>query len=291
MIFLAGIGYTLAKKNMVNVEGARQFSNLLLNACTPAIIIAPFNIAYSTPLLVNIGLMFGLSLAGIAVGVILVNLFLKKYSGQEKFAAIFSNSGFIGVPIVRALMGENALIYLSVFVVCFNLVSWTYGLTLLNGKPTSRSFRSFISNPVIVSSIIALCLFLSPFTLSGALGQTLNMVRDANTFLAMLVLGIHVTKADWRSVLIKPSSSIILFFRLLLIPGIVMVLLKFVPQQIVIMKEVVLIAVSAPIAMTLSLFSQVHHKDFYYSSALVGLSTLMSVITIPIMLLIAQSIW
>lgn len=291
MLFLTGIGWLLARHEKMTLEGAKQLSSLLLYVCTPAIIISSLNIEYSYEMAINLGIMAVLSMTGIFAGIIVARIFFGLDNGIERFAVIFSNSGFIGIPIVRALYGESAIIYLSVFIVCFNVMSWTYGLSLLKGKKEPLKPREFVLNPAILGCIVGILLFVSPFTLQGVMKSGVDILREANTLVAMLVLGIHMYFADLKEIVRNKKSLVVCMLRLLIVPLSVSVLMIFVPESYRLMKDVLLIAIATPVAMTLSLFAHVNNKNFLYSSSIVSVSTILSIITLPLMMAIAQSIW
>ena len=179
------------------------------------------------------------------IGFIIAKIIFKNDQKIEKFAATFSNAGFIGIPLVQAILGNESVFYLSAYLVCFNLLSWTYGIYLLTGKKESISLKQAIINPATIGSLVGVLLFICSIKLPNVILSTLNSVGSINTPLAMIVLGVYLGQCDIKTVFLDLKVYFVSFISLVIIPIIIVFALLLIPEQYNEIKMVILIASSA----------------------------------------------
>lgn len=291
MYFLMTFGYFMIKKGFLNQEGSKQISNILLKIVTPVVIINSFNIKFSIAGLQKLMLTFILALIVLGIGFIIARILLGKDNRLEQFAAAFPNVGFFGIPLVQGLLGNEALFYLSMVLVAYNIYSWTYGVYLVSGQRGLIHLKILLINPASIGLWIGLAIFFSPWALPEVLAESLDMVASLNTPLAMFVLGSYIAESSLSEIFKNKMPYKTCVIKQIIIPIVIIFVLKLVPNTLELLKNVLMIAVSTPTGVTMAMFAQQYKVDFAYGARMVSLSTLLSIITIPLILLISNIVW
>lgn len=291
MFLLMCVGYFIYKKQWINEEGTQQISNILLRVCTPALMISSFNIMFTFETLKTIIWSFLLSSLTIIIGLIVARIIYKGENKIAQFAIAFSNSSFIGIPLVESILGEQAIIYLSAYIVSFYLFTWTIGLYLVSGRRDLISFKLILKSPAVIGLFLGLIVFISPIKLHSVLLSPISMIGNLNTPLAMMVLGTYIAKNDILSIFKSKEAYFISFVRLMVVPFLSLLMLWLVPNAYNEMKMVVLIAASSPVAVMAAMLAQQYGGDFEHSARIVSLSTVLCLVSIPVIMILASMIW
>lgn len=291
MFAMMAVGYVLYAKAIVNDDTTARLSNILLMVATPCTIITSFNQVFSMEKLQGLGISFLLSVGSILVTIAMTHLLLRKANPVEKFSVIFSNAGFIGIPLVTGLLGAPAVFYLSTFIACFYLFVWTYGLVLMSEDKSLVTANKVLTNPCILAMVIGFIIFVLPIKPFAPIMEAVSVLGSMNTPLAMLILGAYLAKSSIFEMFKNKQAYVVSFFRLFVFPMVILLLLRFVPQQYLEIKTIILVASSAPVGVMVAVFAQRFHRDFNYGAQIVSLSTILCLISIPTLLLISEMIW
>ena len=131
LFILIGLGALGAKTGLLRPEGKQTLSNLLVNLVVPAMIINSYRMEFSAEILHNLMAAFALSTLSILLGLVITLLFTARSRDSRtpifRFACVFSNAGYMGLPLISALFGSEGLLYASAFFTMFNLLLWTVG--------------------------------------------------------------------------------------------------------------------------------------------------------------------
>lgn len=291
MYVLMVIGFVVYKKGLINEEGTKQLSNLLVWVINPLIMLTRYQMNFSIDKLIDLGISFIVSLFAMLIGFLVGKIVFKKEQKIDKFAIGFANAGFIGIPLVTNIIGLDQVFFLSAYLVCFNILSYTYGIYLVSSNKKLITIRSILLNPGIIAVAIGIIIFISPIKLPKFIYDAFNLVGQTNTPIAMILLGTYIAKARIITLFNNKYAYFVCFIKLIVIPMIVLIIFKFLPADLGEIKKVVLIAMSTPVGLTVPMFSQMYGGDYEYGAKLVGLSTLLSLVTIPIILYLANIIW
>ncbi|MFT8348924.1 AEC family transporter [Clostridium saccharoperbutylacetonicum] len=291
MYVLMIIGFIVYRKKLINDEGSKQLSNLLVWVINPMIMLTRYQMNFSLEKLIQLGISFIISLAAMIIGFLIGKILFKKEQRIDKFAIGFANAGFIGIPLVTSIIGLDQVFFLSAYLVCFNILSYTYGIYLVSNNKSLVTLKSIVLNPGILSVVIGLIIFISPIKLPDFLYNSFNLVGQTNTPIAMILLGTYIAKNKVITLFNNKYAYFVCFIKLIVIPMVILILFKFLPENLAEIKKVVLIAMSTPVGLTVPMFSQMYGGDYEYGAKLVGLSTLLSLITIPMILYLASIIW
>lgn len=291
MYVLMAIGFIVYRKKLINEEGAKQISNLLVWVINPLIMLTRYQMEFSIDKLKELGISFIVSLCAMLIGFLIGKIIFKKDQRIDKFAIGFANAGFIGIPLVTSIMGIDKVFFLSAYLVCFNILSYTYGIYMVSNNKNLITVKSVLLNPGIIAVAFGLLVFISPIKLPTLFYDAFNLVGQTNTPIAMILLGTYIAKSKLITLFNDKHAYFVASVKLIIIPIVIMVLFKFLPSYLVDIKKVVLIAMSTPVGLTVPMFSQMYGGDYEYGAKLVGLSTLLSLITIPIILYLANILW
>ncbi len=289
MFLMMGLGYALVKTGFLTETFNQMLSKLLLNVVVPCLLIASFQIEYDSSLAVEILVILALSVlvqvVCIAVGRL---LFGKKSDARSRIAKLgvgYCNCGFMGLPLLQAILGAPGVIYASVFVIVFNLATWTHCYATVRGTrifEPGRPFYKALLVPSIVAAVVGILLYFLPVRLPSLILTPLETIGATNTPLAMLVLGGFLAKLDPREAVSDVKALLSYFGRLVLCPAVCAVLLVLLPVSEEAQTAMFIIS-AMPAATSLGLQAALYGSDGPYGAQLVAMSTLLSVVSIPLM--------
>lgn len=136
----------------------------------------------------------------------------------ERYSAVYSNCGFIGIPLIYSVLGDEGVFYLTAYITLFNVFSWTHGLGLMEKGFHLKGLKEGLLSPVILSTAAALILFFTRIRIPGVLLDSMTYVADMNTPLAMMVAGFSVAQADLKRLFTTFRIYRASVLKLLLIP-------------------------------------------------------------------------
>lgn len=288
MFVLIFFGYILVKKNVLNISGTKQFANMLANFITPILLFMSFQQSYEANQFKWFLATIVITILLIAVRILVNYFFLRNASRTDRYATTFTNAGFIGIPLVLAVLGYEGVFFVSAFITVTNIVQRTYGLYLISGDKSLITPRNSFLNPASLGSLLGLIVYLLQIQLPTILSDSLYTIANLNTPLAMILLGSYVAQSKLMDVFTHPRAYWTTFLSLILSPLISIFVLWLLPLDNYLVFFVLAIASSAPIAVNTALFSQLYGGDYEYGARLVVLSTLLSIISMPMVLQIAE---
>lgn len=291
MLVLIIVGVICAKTRIIGKETNRDLSGLVLNVINPVVILMSYQKEYRPELLKKLGMSFLLSTVAFAVMIALSYLLIRKKDGREteieRFSLIYSNCGFMGIPIVSALFGSEGVFCLTAFITMFNLCVWTHGIMLISGesglKRTLKAFRS----PTMIAIYAGLIMFLTGIRIPALPSQALQFIADMNTPMAMIVSGVTISQTNIFRLLKNLRIWLVVGLRLLVLPiAVTAALLPFSNDSQVLLTVVV--ASAAPPAAMCTLHCIRFNKNSVYSSEVFTGGTIFSIATLPILVHIAE---
>ena len=285
MLILIIIGSILFKTKVISEKGSKEISNILLNIVTPALLIKAYQIEFDINILKDILLGFALSILIHLIFIVISKLIFFKVKDNYKkkilkFTNVYSNAGFMGIPLIAAALGDEGVIIGSTYLASFNIIVWTHGLILYSEDRKVLSFKNLLKNPGIIGVTLALVLFFFKIRLKGVFAQSVEYVADLNTPLAMILLGTYLANSNLKSALTNISTYVICFTRLILLPVIVMVVFCVLNVKYSIFMPLILPA-ACPCAAMAAIYAQKFGYDPGYPSQIVSFTTLVSILTLP----------
>lgn len=285
MFVYMAIGGLLFKKGLITKEGSKSLANLLLYVVLPCVVVKSFCVA-RTPERMNGLLVSFLAALGILLLAMAVSHLLFKKNPIDDFGAAFSNAGFMGFPLVAAVQGSEAIFYAAGFVALLNALQWTYGQSLISGDPGYRSPKAILKNPLVLSLLLGILLFCFEIPVPAIASDLLAALAALNAPLAMVILGVYLAQTDPKTLFNDPHLYVVAAARLVLIPLLTILVLKLLPAQYAAIATTLVIVAAAPIGSNVAVYAQKLGKDYAYAVRGVCLSTLLSAITMPLLMLL-----
>ena len=194
----------------------------------------------------------------------------------------------MGIPLAGAVCGEMGTLYASIFVVLFNLFQWTYGVAMMSGERFSP--RKAVINPCVLGLLVGLPVFLLSVNIPSPVENAVSMLAALNSPLAMIVIGIHLAKADIISTLKDARCYFNAVLRLVLMPAVIMPMIIALPWLDSTQTVTLAVMFGAPVAASCALFATKFRRDSALASRMVAMSTLFSIATLPILVSIVKTI-
>lgn len=287
MFVYMAIGGLLFQKGLITKEGSKSLANLLLYAVLPCVVVKSFCVA-RTPERMNGLLVSFLAALGILLLAMAVSHLLFKKNPIDDFGAAFSNAGFMGFPLVAAVQGSEAIFYAAGFVALLNALQWTYGQSLISGDLSYRSPKAILKNPLVLSLLLGILIFCFELPVPAIASDLLAALAALNAPLAMVILGVYLAQTDPKTLFNDPHLYVVAAARLVLIPLLTVLVLKLLPAQYAAITTTLVIVAAAPIGSNVAVYAQKLGKDYAYAVRGVCLSTLLSAITMPLLMLFAN---
>lgn len=283
-------GYFLYRKKLVSQQGCADIGKMLLYIVMPVAIFRSYVAGFSWEIFEGLAVSFAAAVLSLFLSVCVSRLLFSSDHAVERFGAAFSNAGFIGIPLVQMTLGSENVIYISSFVALLNILQWTYGVLAMTGDRQYISFRKIRTNPIVISFLAGIAIFCLPVTLPDTIQGVIGTVASMNGPLAMIVLGIYLAQIPLAELFTEGIVYKCVLVRLILIPALTILLMMLFPAKYLMIKLAVLIVASAPVGSNVAIFAQLFGQDYSRSVKEVCLSTLACIITMPVLIGIANAI-
>ena len=294
-MLLAAPAFIVSKKKMLPENAALTLTVFLLYVCQPFLIIRNFQlIDFSGKILLNMLYSAILALVSIILILIISRLAFKRFANADKlgvlnFTTAFGNCGFLGIPLVMGIFGAETMlvIYCTIYVVMFNILSYTVGVYMITGDKKYIKAKKIFLNPPFVAVVIALPLFFLniKFTdFSPELFKGISFLADMLTPLSMFILGIRLSKIRFVELVNDLNIYAASFIKLIIMPLLILlIMLPFKLDEGV--KYAMFFMCAVPSGATAMAFCEQFDRRADIAAKCVLLSTIFSVLTIPLMTL------
>lgn len=291
LFILLIVGFFAAKKGYMEPVFNKRLSALVINISTPALILS--SVMGGERILGNtdIFILLGISIATY-VAVILLSMLVPKLlrcqpsdASLMRFMTIFSNTGFMGFPVVAALFGQSAVFYASIFGLPFNFLVYSYGIKLVSGGKTGGFDRKTLTSPCVVCSVLAIILYLLNIPFPELITLPLGYLADLTVPAAMLLIGASLAVVPLRSIFTEWRLYALSVIKLFLLPVLVYLVLRLLPIHEMMLK-VTVVMWALPVATNATLLATQYGGDEAMASKGVLLTTLLSMATIPILMML-----
>lgn len=306
LFILIALGFICQRVKLLTEQANKCMADIVMYIVTPCVIINAFSATlYSREellsILKNIGIVAIIAVLAHVFMILAVHMIFRSKNEERRklmrFASVFSNAGFIALPLAQALIdtptSHEGALYAAVYLAVFNIALWTWGYVDMSGDSHGMNVKKILLNPGIIGVVIGLAIFTTPLylTVNGEAGLRLpTILQDAigalsalNLPLPMLMVGYYLGKADLLAAFRDGLSYICIALRLLLFPMALLGVLYVAGIR----GNVLLVSVigaSAPVGATATIFSAKFGGDTDLSVRLVSLSTILSMVTMPLII-------
>ena len=291
LFVLIAVGFGCAKAKILNDGAVKSIIDFMLYIVTPCVIVNSYQRDFDPAMLKGLGITFAASLLSHIATIIIAHIAVhdkdKRRENVLRFGAVFSNCGYMSLPLQNALLGADGVFYGATYIAVFNIVMWTYGVFLMDGGIKSISLKKAFINPGIIGTAAGLLVFVLSIKLPQVISEPIGYIAALNTPLPMVVIGYHLASAKFN---IKGAGTYIsMLVRMIISPLIMLGGLYLCGIRGTILVACV-IAASAPCAAATTMFAEKFGGDTTLSAACVSITTLLSVITMPIIVALAAAL-
>ena len=293
MIFM---GYLIVKTGLVRDDDSKVLSKIILYLIVPCVIISAFQVDYTTDTVKGLLIAFAASVMTQVILLVVISVAgkLLHLNEVEVASVYYSNSGNLIVPIVTFILGQEWVLYGCVFMSVQLVFLWTHCKKIIS-REASYDWKKIILNINMISIFIGVILFFTKIRLPEIIGNTLASVGTMIGPASMIVTGMLFAGMNLKQIFANKRVYFITFLRLIAVPLIALVLIKlsnlasFSADGNKIML-IVFLAIITPSASTVTQMCQVYGNDSRYASAINVMTTLLSIITMPVMVMLFQMI-
>ena len=290
MFALMGLGFILARGKVFSNKAPSDFSKMIVEVCNPALMVCSAlnrdNTASKNDLLLAVLLAVIYYVVLIGVGIVIPYLIKAKKAEVKSYQllSVYGNIGFMGIPLISAVMGNSAVIYLTVFIIMFNVLIYTHGIGILTSKRqdggSKFAWRQMI-NPGTIAAAIAITIYLVDIQVPQMANQALQYVGQCTTFFSMAVIGMALARIPAKELFSEYKLYIFAAIRFLLLPIVVAMCLKpFLHNEMLLGVTVITLALPAA-NMPLMLAEKYDGETQLLAKGIV-LTTILSVITVTV---------
>lgn len=308
MILLAAVGYLMYKGGKISQEGSKSLGNILIFLSLPCVIINSFLVERTPERITGLFVSAFMAALVLALSMLLSRLILGRHA-IDNFAGSFANPGFFGVPLITASVGDGGVFYIAAFIAFLNLLQWTYGVSLLEssdkngmlpkhgeGKVSSQVNLKkqavaiglrLIKAPFMIAILVGAFFFLAGIPMPSVLSKCIANIAGLNTSIAMFTIGIYMAQINIPKMFLKSRLYLVSLVRMVIIPTAAIGLLFALPASMNELKMAILIAAACPVGSNVAVYAQLHNRDYGYAVETVVISTLLSIVTLPLVVGIA----
>lgn len=279
-------GFVCGKTGAIRPEGKKTLSDLLLYLILPAMILDSYLVEFDAGIFENLLIAFGLSaVLMLGGGVIAVAATWRSKSPDRtmvRFACIFSNAGYMGIPLIRALYGETGVLFASAFLTVFNILVWTLGYIMVSGQAQPKEvIRSIVTCPSVIAVAAGLVIYLGRIPVPGVLVETVGLVGDMNTPISMIITGLTMADRNLRALLKNRDLPLVMVLRLVVIPLACLAVLRLLGMRGMV-ADIVLLLEACPTAAITTVFAVRFAKSEDLAAGSVVFTTLASMVWLPV---------
>lgn len=288
MIF---IGVALCKAKILSDNGIKSMTDMVLTIVTPCVIIKSFIRPFEKEALKGLLISLLIALLAQLLFIIVSRIAFCKGDAATKrvlqFGVIFSNCGFMSLPLQQALLGDEGVFYGSSFIAVFNLLVWSYGITLMSGEKKYLTPKKIFINPGIIGITVGILVFLLSIPIPKIVYEPISYIASLNTPLPMIIIGFHLANSNLLKVFKNLRCLLAIGLRLIVLPALAICIMYLCGVRGTMLVSMS-ISCCAPIAAVTTMFSAKFGCNTELSVGMVSLSTLLSSITIPLIVTFAQ---
>ncbi len=287
MLVLIVLGFVLTKYKIVTEAGAKDMSALLLNIVIPCVLVQAYQTDCDKGIIKEIIFAFLLSAVLHILYILISMLVFKGEKNKEKrkvnvFTSVYSNCGFMGIPLLSATLGSKGVILGSAYLAVFTIFSWTHGLYLYGEDKKLISIKNLYKNAGIIGVAVALALFFANIKITGVTKSVVGYVASLNTPVSMILLGTYLGRGNIAKALKSMRMYATLAMRLFILPLVTVLVFKLLSVD-EFMGASIILSAACPSAAVGAIFAERFNINAVYPSQIVSISTLVSILTLPVM--------
>ena len=302
------IGVYASKMKIIDATATRAMSKLLLNITQPLLIVTSFQIDFESEKLMNGFTILGVSvILHISAAVLSKFIYMPFKKNREdkkiyEICSIFNNCAFLGYPVLKVIFGNDiGIFYGAFYTIFFNIFIWTYGVYLLskenaaeqNQNPKRKLSKSSILkstaniflNTGFIASVFGVVIFIFQVKFPPVLYDSAKLVGDMTFPLSMLIIGSLIANLNFKTLFLSLKNYYYVVVKLIVLPLVVASIFCIIKADTYLIYVATIMS-SMPAAANNAIFAEIYNANSELAGNLVGLSTLISIVSIPVVLYI-----
>lgn len=284
MGILALVGAVAYRTGLIDAKQNEGISELVLQLFTPILLFTSLQQEFTQEHLSGLLWCVLLGLVQVVLAAVIAWLVSRRQPPRERpveqVALIYSNCGFVGIPLALGIFGGEGVFYMSVFVALSNLLIWTHGVFAMSGRTDRRFVVRSLTSPTILAILAGIVFFAFQWRLPGVIEEPLEMFAAVNTPLAMMVAGVNIAREDLKTMLAQKRLYLMCAVKLLVIPLAFLGVVQLLPVGDMI-RQVAVLCIACPTGVTSTLLAMRYEKNAAYGTDIFAMTTLCSVTTLP----------
>lgn len=285
------VGVYGSKKKIITAEINKGLTDILIKIALPFMIVSSFIFTYDNTIKSNVIKTFYYSFIAYIIMAVISYLFLIPIKDDKKtilhFANVFTNTGYVGFPILNSIYGSEGVIYGSIFNMFFVIFIWTYGIMLfegnINNKKLITEIKKILINPSIIAVFIGIIIMVFDIQLKGAILSSIKSIGNLTGPLSMLIIGVILSNVKIKNHLQDWTIYYGIIIKLIIIPIIIYLISMLLIDSSKAINTVIIMTAMPASAMT-SILAESYDKEKEYAAVIVSATTLLSLITVPLLL-------
>ena len=291
LFIIIGVGVILSKVKVLTKERVAGLIDIVVYIVTPSNIIVSFQREFRQDLVLNLGLAFLAAFIVFFINCVNAKICIKEKNPDKncviRFASAFPNAGYFALPLQAAILGDIGVFYGAAYIAMFHCYIWTYGVKLLSSKKEKINIKKIILNPPIIGMIIGLILFVTSVKLPELIHTPLKSFAALNTPIPMLIIGFYLANADLKKTFSNIWIYVGAFLKLIVSPAIALLVCFLIKADSDVTTSCI-IACAAPAASLSGMLAQKFGRDTEVPAAMITFTTMICVITLPVMVALAK---
>ena len=284
MLIMVFVGMLGVKLRILGESETSALTKTVLNVTCPMMILSSYMQAFDPEKAIGLLLALGMGIIIHAAGIALGILFIRKDKSAdwqlERMAVVYGNVGFMGIPLMSAMFGTDAVFYMSTINLVYSFLIWTHGLLLMTGKMDRASLKKVALSPNMVCMAVGICIFLCRIPVPAIITSPVSTIGNCTTPLAMIASGAIIARSDIRDALKNKRLYFISALRLFAVPAIVLAAVRLLPVPYMV-ALISFTAAACPMGAMVTMFAVEHDRNAPYASGIFTFTTILSLFTIP----------
>lgn len=286
LVYLA-VGMYCMKVGLIDRDSKEKLVDIILRITLPCMIFNSFNKPLTPEVMKQTALILvvavSISILSFFLGKVIYNKYPQKKKSILQYCTLVNNSGFLGMPMVSAVYGSEGLFAASIFIIPNRIFMWTAGLAMFTTADFRTKCKNILLNPCIVTVFLGIPRRITGFPVPEFLDTAIANTGAVTTPLSMMVIGTMLIGVPWKK-LLEPSIFRLAFVRLIALPLVALYILNLIDAQ-PLLAGVSLILTGMPAGSTSALLAAKYGADEDYASRCIVTTTIMSLATIPVLML------
>lgn len=291
MFLVVLFGFILAKNNVLNEKSQQEIARMLTKFIVPLTLVLAFQQPFDPQQLVGITWAFIGAVFIFLTRILWAHFGFRNAGKIDRYATVFSNSVFVGIPIIFPILGYEGILYLSMYLIVSGTLQYTYGIWSLSEGKEKITLRSALTNPGILGTATGLILYLFQLQLPEIIFNSLDTIASLSSPLGMILLGGYLARSRFKEVFFMWRNYWVISNRLIITPILGFIVLWLLPIEDPTILLTLAIVNCTPSAVNTAVFSQTYGGDYEYGARLVILSSIFSMITIPFLITVAMTLF